>query len=88
MSLLDTILDSLNQYHQRATYGAVAGLVGTIPRSVLSGRPKNWRHCWVVNEESLMPTGYSPLQIHASIAERSRVLTTAEDLKRWLTNPS
>jgi len=49
-------LDALNLYHERATYGAVAGLLGVPPLSVMRGRPRDWRHSWVVNAETGWPT--------------------------------
>ena len=35
---IDSILECLEQYHQRATYGAVAALVNSSPRSLMSLR--------------------------------------------------
>ncbi len=84
MILLDQVLDMLNKYHQRATYGAVADLVGGHARSVLQGRERDWRHSWVVNQDTGMPTTYPHGKIHPSIAERPEILTTAEELKGWL----
>ena len=84
MSRLDQILDALNRHHQRATYGAVAGLVGTVPRAVLSGRKRDWRHSWVVNEETGKPTEYSDLRMHPSLAENDHVISSSEELEQWL----
>lgn len=87
MSRLDTILDALDRHHQRASYGAVAGLLGTTARSVLQGRPKNRRHSWVVNQETGKPTGYHDFLVHPALEERSRVLTTTEELSACLAQP-
>jgi hypothetical protein len=84
MSRLDQILDALNRHHQRATYGAVAGLVGAVPRAVMSGRRRDWRHSWVVNEGTGKPTEYSDLRIHPSLTENAHVISSAEELQRWL----
>ncbi len=88
MSRLDQILDALNRHHQRATYGAVAGLVGAVPRAVMSGRKRDWRHSWVVNEETGKPTEYSDLRIHPSLTEKAHVISSAEELERWLRDGS
>jgi hypothetical protein len=84
MISLDRVLDLLNEHHQRATYGAVADLVGGHARSVLQGRKRNWRHSWVVNQDSGMPTEYPKGMIHPAIAERPEILCTAEELDDWL----
>ncbi len=84
MISLDQVLDQLNKHHQRATYGAVADLVGGHARSVLQGRDRDWRHSWVVNQSSGMPTEYPKGKIHPAIAERPDILNTADELKEWL----
>ena len=81
---LDAILDLLNEHHQRATYGAVAGLLGVMPRSVLQGRAKNKRHSWIVNQETGLPTDYHDFLMHPALLERDEVLRTAEELATWV----
>jgi len=88
MSKLDQILDLLNRYHQRATYGAVAGVLGRIPRSVLQGRPRDWRHSWVVSDETGLPSEYPAPKIHPDIARRPEILRTPDELEAWLAHPS
>ena len=85
---LDSILDQLEQYHQRATYGAVAAIVNTSPRSLMTGRERNPRSSWIVNRNTGKPTGYADDQIHPDIAERERILDTPESLKQWIEDPS
>ena len=82
------IVEQLARYHQRATYGAVAGLVGTSPRSVMQGRKRDWLHSWVVNQTDGLPSEYHELQIHPHLRERDRILATPEELRDWLANPS
>ena len=84
---LDSILDQLDQFHQRATYGAVAAVVNSSPRSLMTGRDRNPHSSWIVNRGSGLPTGYADDQIHAGIAERNAILDTPESLKAWLNDP-
>jgi hypothetical protein len=84
MTTLDQVLDLLNKHHQRATYGAVADLVGGHARSVLQGRKRNWRHSWVVNQDTGMPTEYPSGMIHPAIAERPEIIASSEELEAWV----
>jgi hypothetical protein len=88
MLTLDSIVDLLNQYHQRASYGAVAAVLSRVPRSLLQGRKKDRRHSWVVNQETGMPTGYHTVQMHPALEERANVLDTEASLRKWLSNPT
>jgi hypothetical protein len=85
---LDQVLDLLNKHHQRATYGAVAAVVGGHAQSVLQGRDRDWRHSWVVNRESGLPTKYPKGMIHPSIEHHERILSTGEELRAWLERSS
>jgi hypothetical protein len=85
---LDSILDQLNAYHQRATYGAVAGVVDSSPRSLMTGRDRDPRSSWVVSRESGQPTGYADDQKNPALTERERVLSSPEELKVWLRDPA
>jgi hypothetical protein len=92
---LDGIVHQLDAHKQRTTYGAVAELVGVLPRGLMSGRPKTPRYSWVVaatsGSESRrgFPTGYSVNQIdpdcYRQIGERDdNVIDSADVLKEWL----
>ena len=92
---LDGIVARLNERQQRATYGAVAELVGVLPRGLMSGRPKDFQNSWIVaasnGQESRRgwPTGYTNNQIHPEcyqqIIEGNReVIEEAESLRKWL----
>ena len=81
------IVATLEQFHQRATYGAVAGLTGRTPRNVMQGLTRNWRHSWVVSQEDGEPSEYHDLQKHPALQERDDVLSTSEDLASWLADP-
>ncbi len=84
---LDSILDQLNQFHQRATYGAVAGVVNSSPRSLMAGRDRNPESSWIVSRQSGQPTGYAEDQKHGSLLERERILGSPEELRSWLRDP-
>ena len=81
---LDEILDALSRGRQRATYGAVAALLDRAPRTLMKGRDRDQRHSWVVNNNNGQPNGYSPDQILPDLCEHPEVLSTREDLLRWL----
>jgi hypothetical protein len=81
---LDAILDLLNAHHQRATYGAVAGVLGKSARSVMQGRPRDWRHSWVVNAETGWPSEYPAGKVHPAIEEREEVVSSPEELLQWI----
>src|SRR5215217_8971094 len=85
---IDSILDQLNQFHQRATYGAVAGVVNSSPRSLMSGRDRDRRSSWVVSRESGQPSGYADDQKHDALTEREKILGSPEELRSWLKDPS
>ena len=85
---LDSILDQLNQFHQRATYGAVAGVVNSSPRSLMSGRDRDRRSSWVVSRESGQPSGYADDQKDDALTEREKILGSPDELRTWLKDPS
>ncbi len=81
---MDQILDELDSARQRATYGAVAAVVGVSPRALMSGRERNQRHSWVVNLKTGLPTEYTDELMHPELTSNSVVLTTKPDLLAWL----
>jgi len=82
---LDQIVDLLSRNRQRATYGAVAELMGANPRKLMGGRPKDHPNSWVVAEKDGRPTGYGPEEVDPALIVRMRVINTKEDLEVWLT---
>lgn len=84
MHTLDTIIDTLDRNRQRATYGAVAGLLRTTPRKVMTGRPRDPRHSWVVSRSTGQPTKYPPEQVHPELETNPKVIITHEELAGWL----
>ncbi len=85
---LELIIDALDRYHQRATYGAVAGIVGGLAQSVMSGKPRGRRYSWIVSKATHLPTGYSTEEKHPALEERTLVLDTPNHLREWLMNPT
>jgi len=92
---LDGIVAQLDQKKQRATYGAVAEVVGVLPRGLMSRRTKSFRYSWIVAATTSQgsrrgwPTGYTKNQIHPDcyrqICERiENIIENGADLKRWL----
>jgi hypothetical protein len=85
---VDSILEQLDQFHQRATYGAVAAIVNSSPRSLMTGRDRSPRSSWIVNRGTGEPTGYSIDQTHPSLKERDKILDKPEMLRAWLQDPA
>lgn len=92
---LDGIVHQLDAHNQRATYKAVAELVGVLPRGLMSGRPKSPLYSWVVaatngsHSRRGFPTGYSVNQIHPQCYRQIRggndnIIDSAEVLREWL----
>ena len=81
---IDEILDALDHGRQRATYGAVAALLGTAPRTLMQGRERDQRHSWVVSRKNGEPTGYSAEQIHPNLRDRQEIFQTKEELSQFL----
>jgi hypothetical protein len=92
---LDGIVHELDAHKQRATYKAVAELVGVLPRGIMSGRPKTPRYSWVVAATSGpgsrrgFPTGYSVNQIHPECYRQicegdDNIIDSADVLGEWL----
>lgn len=88
MRSLSDVLSDLNRFHQRATYGAVGGLVGQPPMYLMNGRPRDAYNSWVVSKETRLPSKYEKYQMHAELESRDTVLETPEALDHWLSNPS
>jgi hypothetical protein len=89
---LESIVTRLDARKQRATYGAVAGLLGVIPRGLMGGRQKCHKYSWVVAGSGPArgwPTDYSENQIHPECLRQIRShsddpITDAGALSQWL----
>ena len=83
---LDGILGALNSHQQRATYSAVAALVGQTPRLLMHGKAREQSNSWIVSKTTGQPTGYADADIHPRLAANETILKTREELADWLAN--
>ena len=68
----DCIIQTLDRQRQRATYGALAIIVGEIPNAVMAGREPCETDSWIVAVRTVAatgarrgwPTGYADGEIH------------------------
>lgn len=89
---LGWIVARLHARKQRATYGAVADLLGVLPRSLMTGLAKCYEYSWVVAATGPgrgWPTGYKESQIEPECLRQirsgeSNVIGDAESLRAWL----
>lgn len=82
-SELARLVEALERHSQRATYGAVAGVVGLVARSVMQGQVKGPRNSWVVSSETHLPTGYTKEQRHPLLEAKAGVICSNEELAAW-----
>ena len=79
------ILDALNAARVRATYGAVAQVLGIHPLSVAKHlgvrRPEA---SWVVSARSGLPSGYAASERHDNLLDNSKIIRTGDELGRLL----
>jgi len=85
---IDSIVEQLDRFRQRATYSAVAAVLNRSPRNLMSGRTRSPRDSWIVSNKDGLPTGYEREQMHPEIESRESILRSGEELESWLENPS
>jgi hypothetical protein len=81
---LDGVIAALNQHRQRATYSAVAAMLGQSPRLLMHGHPRAQENSWIVSKSTGRPTGYADTDVHPELTANDAVLTTREQLSVWL----
>jgi hypothetical protein len=81
---MDQIINTLDRARQRATYGALAAMLGRAPRTLMKGRERDMRHSWVVNRKRGEPTGYDVDRLHPELKRSERIIETREELETWL----
>jgi alkylated DNA nucleotide flippase Atl1 len=79
---LDEILRFLNHEQVRATYGAVAELLGVTPRSMgsLLG-PRRPETSWIVSVNNGLPTDYSQDEWHPELLSHAEVIRSGSVLR-------
>ena len=85
---LTPILYALQERRQRATYGAVAEVVGLPALFLMRGRPRDPIHSWVVNARTGLPTGYTDDATHPDLLAHDRVVHDADALRALLDRPA
>lgn len=79
---LAEIIRFLNQANVRATYGAVAGVLGVVPQSMGARLgPHAMERSWIVNARTGRPTGYTADNIHPALTSNPEIVTTSEELR-------
>ncbi len=80
---LGEIIRFLNQAKVRATYGAVARVLGVVPQSMGARLgPHTIEASWIVNAKTGWPTGYAADEIHPDLTSNPEIITTSEGLRR------
>jgi hypothetical protein len=82
---LAELIALLNEHHQRATYGAIAAVVGGIAQGIgprLGAR--NHLHSWAVNKRTGLPTVYAAAERHPQLLENAHWIANGEELQAWL----
>ena len=83
---LGDVVAYLNAAQVRATYGAVAEVVGGIARSIGArlggGAGRRAEASWVVNAETEMPTGFLSEHRHPALTANPHIIRTGEELRR------
>jgi alkylated DNA nucleotide flippase Atl1 len=74
---LEEILRFLNEEQVRATYGAVAEVVGLSPRAMgaVLG-PHRPEASWIVNASNGLPADYSEDQWHSALLSRAEIINS------------
>ena len=81
---LASIVAMLDQHSQRATYGAVGGVVGLPAQSVMQGELKSHRNAWVVAAKNGEPTGYDKEAWPPLLKKNTEVICSHVALAAWL----
>jgi len=78
---LAEIIQFLNDQLVRATYGAVADVLGVIPISMGARLGSHRREAsWIVSAEDGLPTDYDDEEMHPALRRTNEIITTGADL--------
>ncbi|GJL67308.1 MAG: hypothetical protein NPIRA05_22790 [Nitrospirales bacterium] len=79
---LDEILSTLGVYRIRATYGAVAEVLGCKPQSVGAALGKRRKEAsWIVNAKTGLPTGYATAVMHPQLTTNDHIVCGSIELE-------
>lgn len=90
---LDSVVAALNARHQRASYKAVADMLGQHANQLMQGRPRNPLNSWVVASSTCKregrrlgwPTGYIDPECARQIEDDpDNFIRNADELREWL----
>ena len=83
---LDEVLAFLNDEQIRATYGAVAEVVGVVPRALGTHLgPRRPDASWIVNADNGLPTDYDQTEWHPALLSRGEIIKSGRELILRLT---
>jgi hypothetical protein len=86
LATLSEILEFLNAEEVRATYGAVAGLLGVIPRGLGAQLgPHTPERSWIVNADTGLPTDYTQDERHRALMRRGEIISSGMELAMRMT---
>ena len=83
---LEGVLRFLNDEQIRATYSAVAEVLGVAPRA-MSGQlgPHRPEASWVVSAENGLPTDYNQAEWHPALLSRGEIIKSGRELMLRMT---
>ena len=84
----EAIIALLDRYRVRATYGAVAAIVGEPAMFLMNNLPRTPLNSWVVNQDTHLPTGYTEAERHPDLLKNKLVLDTKQKLHDWIERKS
>jgi hypothetical protein len=78
---LPEILEFLNAEQVRATYGAVGGVIGVVPRALGAHLgTRTAEASWIVNGETGLPTDYTQNEMHPALLSKNEVISSGIEL--------
>jgi len=85
---LAEVIRFLNDHKIRATYGAVAELLGVLPISMGARLgPHTPEASWIVSADTGYPTGYSPTEVHPDVLTSTQLIRTGVELSARMERP-
>ena len=84
MQTREEIIERLAKHRQRATYGALAGMVGRQAIGVMNGLPKDKKNSWIVAKKNGLPTGFNDEDIDPHLANSVNLIKSTDELAAWL----